>query len=307
MYLEWQGSIKGMNMDYIREFVKLAISDLKSAKILYQNNQYRTSYYWFQQATEKANKAFGLELGICEFETINKDIGHNSMKIYRKLIVQQTNSIEELNLVIEKFPAVANHDFTNRFNLPYLKHMSAEGLKEYDVLKKMDMVNFKTRTLVDYLTFIYDVRNMGYEIMDNIDDYKPELKKQLEQFIYEMADWSGHLGPGGLKYKKMLEDSFRSDENIILTIMPELFPLIFDRIYIYYTFYFCALITMKHDILARYPETDKSPREIYMARLPLIKFQPDFMYFLMSSLYKYNKYLKEIERKSSIIKKNTSV
>ena len=51
-------------MEIITTLIKLALSDLKAARILYSEKQFRASYFLFQQASEKATKAFALKFGL---------------------------------------------------------------------------------------------------------------------------------------------------------------------------------------------------------------------------------------------------
>ena len=41
--------------DKAKTWIDLALSDLKSSRILHENKQFRTSYFHLQQASEKAN------------------------------------------------------------------------------------------------------------------------------------------------------------------------------------------------------------------------------------------------------------
>ena len=49
---------KGMKMDL--ELLKIASSNLESAKILYKNGKYAEAAFCFQQSVEKSNKALGI-------------------------------------------------------------------------------------------------------------------------------------------------------------------------------------------------------------------------------------------------------
>src|SRR5258708_8408077 len=82
--------------EIISMWIKLALSDLKSAKILYTQKQYRTSYFLFQQATEKANKAHALKFKFINEEDF-KDIRHDQFKIDRRYY---TKRIKELRTLI---------------------------------------------------------------------------------------------------------------------------------------------------------------------------------------------------------------
>jgi len=82
-----------MDKKLISIWRRLALSDLKSARILYHKSHYRTSYLLFQQATEKANKAFGLEYNFITEKDL-KEIGHNLLKMYRRHLVNEKGKID---------------------------------------------------------------------------------------------------------------------------------------------------------------------------------------------------------------------
>ena len=65
-------------------WIDLSLSDLKSSKLLYDNSQFRTSYFFFQQATEKANKALALLGGLLS-ETELKNNSAVALIIYLKI------------------------------------------------------------------------------------------------------------------------------------------------------------------------------------------------------------------------------
>ena len=59
---------------------------------------FRQSYFLFQQATEKANKAHALKFGLAKEEDL-KDMGHNQFKMDRKYVA---NKIEELDSLLKQ-------------------------------------------------------------------------------------------------------------------------------------------------------------------------------------------------------------
>lgn len=50
------------------------------------------------------------------------------------------------------------------------------------------------------------------------------------------------------------------------------------------SFSICALLTIQHSTLTRYPENGKNPFEVYTSKLPLIKKQPLFMNLLEDAI-----------------------
>jgi hypothetical protein len=119
-----------------RTWVELALSDLKSSQVLYEKGHYRTSYFLFQQAAEKANKAFGLENGIIVEKDL-QNIGHNQLKIYRKFIAEQELDLKNLiDITIDVSPKIKSKHQELRLNL-----------SEIDSLKNKDLINISSLEL----------------------------------------------------------------------------------------------------------------------------------------------------------------
>lgn len=76
-------------------WLDIAESDLYASKILYEKKQYRVSYFLFQQASEKANKAYAL-ISNQFTETQFENIQHKQFKIHRNLIEVQKKKIDSL-------------------------------------------------------------------------------------------------------------------------------------------------------------------------------------------------------------------
>ena len=68
------------------ELLKIAKADIKASKNLYKSRLYAQSYFYFQQATEKATKAAALSLEMSSAkDTFN--MRHNIFKLHRKNIL----------------------------------------------------------------------------------------------------------------------------------------------------------------------------------------------------------------------------
>ena len=69
-----------------------------------------------------------------------------------------------------------------------------------------------------------------------------------------------------------------------LEIMQHLIPIQFDSIFIDYTFYSCALLTIQHSSLTRYPKNGINPESIYINELPIVQKQLGFMELLKEAI-----------------------
>ena len=66
-------------IDVAYSFAETALSDSKSAGILYSRKQYPQACYLLQQSVEKSTKAFGLVMGTVKLEELRGPVGHHSM------------------------------------------------------------------------------------------------------------------------------------------------------------------------------------------------------------------------------------
>jgi len=62
--------------------------------------------------------------------------------------------------------------------------------------------------------------------------------------------------------------------------------MVIDLAFINLTLYFCAIITVQHSSLTRYPDDNVNPDMVYTKRLPLVKKQNEFMDLLDKALIK---------------------
>ncbi len=66
----------------------IAFSDLNSSEILFEKNQYPQSIFFLQQAVEKSIKQLGINNGVVKPSELQKEIGHKSEKIFKKVVGQ---------------------------------------------------------------------------------------------------------------------------------------------------------------------------------------------------------------------------
>ena len=253
-------------------WIKLALSDLKASNILHEQKQYRTSYFLFQQAAEKANKAYALTFGIVEEEGL-KSIGHNQFKIFRKVILDQINKLKDQTKGFNEDPLISGtvNDIT-KLALPKSRKNSKisplsaeakvqslnEALSNIDKIRNHDFVNM-TLSDVNGLYKIYS--NSQLLNNDLFLHLKIELKKRLKQRDY-------YLGISLFSYMR-------------------------DFYFILIAFVVCSMVTIQHSTLTRYPEKGRNPLQIYTLKLPLIKKQLLFMNLLEEALNKLNEFNNE--------------
>lgn len=265
-------------------WIEIALDDLKSAKLLYGAKQFRTSYFLFQQASEKANKAFALLAGEMTTEQLN-DIKHNQFRIYRKRLVKHEAKIKTLIDVIEPFNHTRSHEVLNKDVLVSHKDSLHEGLSFIDGIKDRDLVGISLEELNKLYKQILNLEKAKIKMPKSFD-------KQLRRMWLKIADWIGGFETQEARdikeqFLKTLEDeAFAKEfEGIIVKWM----QVMIDIAVIQQTLYICALLTIQHSSLTRYPEAGKNPMQIYSNKLPLVKKQPFFMDKLEEALTKMSR------------------
>src|SRR5689334_1718424 len=85
-------------------WLRIAVSDLKTAKLLYSNGHFRTSYFFFQQAVEKANKAAFIQFfDLKECDLIK--MRHDQFKFYIEKFIERKTEIESTINTISILPS----------------------------------------------------------------------------------------------------------------------------------------------------------------------------------------------------------
>lgn len=276
-------------MELARLLTKLSIDDLKSSRILYESRQYRTSYFFFQQSAEKANKALGLFLGIITEKDLF-DIQHKQTKIYRKGLVTQEGKANTFTDLIGLFPQVGNHDFVNQINVNEYKKYLQDGLRYIDSLYNLDLVHIPSPDL-SYM--LRELRKL--EKAKTVIKLPKKANQEMKGQLIQLADWIGTFGTTeATQGKKQLEEMLNDDSKFseFAKDIHELMRVYVDSAFIGMTFWFCAIVTVQHSSLTRYPDSNRNnPMDIYKKRLPLVKKQPEFMDLLWKALVKLQRLL----------------
>lgn len=266
-------------------WIDLARSDLKSSRLLYNNAHHRTSYFFFQQASEKANKAFAHLTGLLSDKEF-KNIQHDQLKIYKKIILKQEVEIKTLVRALKPYPKVANHQILQQINFINYQQTLSEGLSFINCLRSYDLVNIPTTDLTHILGQLKTTQNTKLKIPR---DFEAVLKTQM----FKVADWIGQFETQEAKeatteFLKMMDDPDNS-KKIYDLIVKQILPLVIDMAFVNLTLYFCAILTVQHSSLTRYPDNNVNPEKIYSKRLPVVKKQEEFMDLLDKALFKLTK------------------
>lgn len=231
----------------------------------------------FQQASEKANKALALFLEIIDEKDLQK-LNHDQLKPFKnqslkaeaeaKLLINQMSSEDNFlsKLGIDK-ELITNHSLAQK-----------EHIKFIDSLRNADLINL---TVPDLNRLLSIIRNSNKQKLT----VKTNRKLQFD-FKIKFLDVINAL-PLDIESKKSLryeiETTDLSKQLLLSTI--QVVETAIPITSINTTFYTCAILTIKHSSLSRYPsENGLNPNQIYLKKLPIIKKQLDFMLLLNEAI-----------------------
>lgn len=264
-------------------WIDIALDDLKSAQLLYSNGHYRNSCFLFQQASEKANKAFWLLNGVMNANEI-KIIKHNQLKIFRKAMSNKKKDVEQLTQIIkQQLPKVKNHRIFSIIDLVRHNKWISDRIISHDRLQNQKFVEIKPVELNYYLRTIKEIKNAEIKIPNY-------TLNKFNEIMHSIADWIGQFETpeaiaGKAELLKLINNQELSNE-FYKTIISELIPKLVEMAFIQMTLHFTAVITHQHSAITRYPDDGSNPIQIYTVNHPLIKRQPSFMVLLEEALNK---------------------
>ncbi|TAJ47404.1 MAG: HEPN domain-containing protein [Chitinophagaceae bacterium] len=259
------------NTDFLL-WLDIALDDIETARILYDKGKHRSSYFHFQQASEKANKAFAIMAGLLTAEEL-ADIQHNQLKIYRKSLRKQEVKIQEIKTVVGKLPKGSEHPFLSEDILTTQSNAMNQGISHIDGLNNQ---NLKDLSLTELSAIIREIRK--------IDKIKIKLPKNIYPHIdkkfLELASWVGQFPTeeaqqAQQEYLDFVRNKEQSAE--VYGYIDEVFKMAIKIGFVETVFFYCALLTIKHSSATRYPEVDTNPLKEYHPKMAIIKKQPAFM------------------------------
>ncbi len=275
----------------VKIWTDISLSDLNSSRLLYENGHYRTSYFFFQQATEKANKAVAILGGEFNEKELRR-ISHNQLQIYKKLCINEEQDVKELLELFESFPQIGNHKIFENTNFIKFRKSLIDNVDFIDGLKNYDIVHISTKELDSLLKELIKIKDIRITIPHEFDSI-------FKTKMLAISDWIGKYGTEkALEDKQKLEEILNNNEHyykLYDIIMNRIFPLVLDLNFITKTLYFCAIITIQHTSLTRYPENNINPNSLYNKRLPIVKKQNEFMVLLNEAIMR----LKNINEKDA--------
>jgi|GEM_PF-4735403 len=212
-------------------------------------------------------------------------IGHDQVKVYKKVINKQIQLIEELNEQLEPFNEAKNHPLISGFNFPVLPQQLNDGIAAFDELKKSTLTGSDLDGLLETL---WDLREFEMEFPHDFND------QILNQFL-KIGDWLATFGVAGQQQRLELENWINSKENQseLIKVLRQILKTAVEFGRSVSGLALLAIIMNEHSSTPRYPMNGKSPFQLYHANNPLITRLPELSDFAEQGIATLKKYQKE--------------
>lgn len=270
-------------MSFTINLIEIAKKDLKASEILYKRGLYSQSYYHFQQASEKANKAFGLFHELITEDELLK-LQHNQLKIYRKAIVNREVEAKEMVGFFDKNPEVADHAFFKNKPVKEYHTLLGDGLKFLDSTKNIDLLNISQEDL-----------NYLLSSLQELNSFKPSQSNKSKKItLDELAKYDDLIKKHGNETKQKEMEGFselnKEDQDELFKSILLFSKNYIQSLYINLTLYVSAVITIRHSNSTRYIVDGRNPLDFYVKKNPIIKYQPEFLWHLNKALKLFEKW-----------------
>lgn len=266
----------------IRELLKIAKSDVKASETLYRASLYSQSYFYFQQATEKATKALSLYLEFSKPEDIFK-VRHDIFKIHKKTFKQTQEQHHQVLNMAQIFPFFETAGLVDSKRIKQQLEDSQKIVSVFDRMKELDLIKIPTRDIKKFLKKIESLQLRititSAEISKKIGSVFYPIIEKLEKENSNIALYFAELIKVGLKDEEFTGFMREHFQDVLASLS--------QIIYAHSVLYFSGYLTIQHSSISRYPDTqnpNNSPTHIYMKRLPVVKYQPVFLRHLKKAI-----------------------
>lgn len=267
-------------------FLDIAKQDLKSSQLLFENECYPQSVFYFQQAVEKTMKSIAVWLEFTTLKDANKEIGHQGMNFYGISHDKQKENID--NMKEKKEQAEFISQALNMGSADETIESVENELEEANKLikshsKPKKFVRLSNKEVKQFLNEIYKIKN-EYRVEQSARSDFFESDEQWQNFLDETAslmiqvieyypddfEKQGIVIPDNIR--ELVEDEFERALKVSdVDAWNMLASTNLDSNFIIKILFYLCILADSHAIKARYPSKNFNPIEFYTAELSLIK------------------------------------
>ncbi len=269
-----------MRKERIMAWLDIARSDIKASKLLHQDGLFSQSYFYFQQSSEKSNKAFWMLNGLVTQDGL-RSIGHDQIKPlkshYQALMqnIRDINSFEKNGISLTQSPLFSDLDIQG-----YSKDLAAH-IAELGSLKNKDLSKITIADLDEWANTIRDLEEAEVNLPA---DFLDLIKVKTAANIKFLESFTGNALEN--EKKEWLDFIEKTDDDQLIAIFEKVLDDVLELSSISVILYSCTLLTVQHSSKTRYPESPNwtSPLEFYCPSLPIVARQMEFLEYLDKAL-----------------------
>lgn len=274
--------MRTQNEELAYQLLKIAKTDLKASKVLYINNIHAQSYFYFQQATEKTTKAVALLLNMSTAkDTFN--MRHDVFKLHQKNIKDGKRQNELAVDLARALPFLETSGFLEINKIEKQIMASEESMRLFENLRNYDLINIPAKEINQFLENIESLEIKRAKLPSDLEN---KIEGLFMPFIEKMEL---NESKAAQYMAKELRDAIRSEEfgQFIREHFADVIKTTIHFLYAYSVLYFSGLLTIQHSSVTRYPDTNdpqKNPLFIYKKKLPIVRYQMQFLEHLEKAI-----------------------
>lgn len=270
------------NENLARQFLKIAKADIRASKVLYKSRLYAQSYFYFQQATEKATKGFALLLEMSTAKDVF-NMRHNVFKLHRKNIQDAKRNNQATVNLAKALPFMETSGLIETKKIQAQITSSEQSENFFENMRDYDLVNIPTK---DINLFLKNIEGLEIRRAKIPEDLESRIEELFMPFIEKVER---HESKAALYMAKEMRVALKSEEfgQFIREHFADVIMTTIHFLYAHTVLYFSGFLTIQHSSKSRYLDTDDpaiNPLAIYKKRLPVVKYQPLFLKHLQRAI-----------------------
>lgn len=239
----------------------IARKDLKAARCLFKERLYCQAVFYLEQTVEKATKSLGIYNKAITEDELEK-IGHESWKVYTKILEQTKVKIGNFYKNLERFPKLKQTSLVKEF-----ESLGASKLNNLVKNLAFFIESGKFVTKEELQAIILEISKFEKEIENTEMKVDEDEIKNLKTQLVEVVDILGENNPiVSKKIKKELE-------LLSPKLLTNLWKSLTSLISCFLSLFYLSIILCPHAVRSRYPinRNKFNPLEIYTKVFPVIE------------------------------------
>ena len=226
-------------------FFETAKSDLRSAKILHENQEYGNAIFLLQQGVEKLTKSYGLITKAIQPNGVKK-ISHNPKRVFERQIEIKQQEFDKAASVEKVFPDLFKFQ-VNEQEIDFTGYNEKFREASNSVIQ-LNPEDFLWVSNEDLDTIKSQIEEIDTEIEINFEDFRKDFPELFKSIINQIES----------KTNSELTEAKEFIDNeefipIMENVLKEFVPIFLKIMKIHLSLFFFSLITSGHNQLSRYP------------------------------------------------------